>query len=414
MKKNLFTLIAAATSLSTFAGNLSVPLTFDSAKVLPKKIRNVRYNQLMTEANNKFGSAGSIVQMGNALNVNVSYAKMISGKDTVDEQTTLQAHLIKEGIDENSTAGQTTGVVNVEVNAQVPIFAYGLTKKWTAAIVVPTIIAKTNVDFGFNASASLQKVAADLIAQGKGFKATEVQSKTNNAVVDKILKKGYEMPVSEEKTMLGDIRLVNKYLVRKDDMLSIALVGEVVLPTGEEKNINKAIDVAAGDGQLDLGFGAVYELNISPKLVAYGRTHYTFQLADQVAYRVPEESDSQLSKDIDPQVERDLGNIFYQSLGVSYQMTNLFKLKSQYTYQFKQKDEYNGSKYSAERYSWITPDSEQTIHSIHAGVSFSTISLFRAKKFPVPLEFNFTMGKAFSGFNVVTATTYVAEFAMYF
>ncbi len=399
---------------SAHGGNLSAPVSFDNAKVLPKGVRNLRYNSIYAGANEKFSSAGSIVPVGNAFNVNVSYNKLIDGQDSKLQKGLFQGYLNREGKNLDSSAGETTGVVNVEVDAKVPVFAMGVTRKWTAAIIVPIVTIKTNVGTGFIASESFKKLANKLVRDGKKFKAEEARDKSNKAIDNKIEKYNYRPLRNQVKDVLGDIRLVNKVQLTNKKNHAIALTGSLVFPTGKESDIDEVVDPTAGDGQIDYGMGIVADWYFNSQLSFSGKIAYMVQAPDTTAKRIPEVFDSTLTPDIDPQVKRDLGNMAYASLGASY-LTDLgISLKSQYSFQYKEEDTYRGSKYSFERYGWMGLDTRQSIHTFQVSIGYSTLSLFKRKIFPLPLEINFALARPLAGKNVTKDTTVVAEAAIYF
>ncbi|MBT7609254.1 MAG: hypothetical protein HN576_05830 [Bacteriovoracaceae bacterium] len=400
--------------VTVMAGNLSVPAAFDNAKVLPKGIRNLRFNQIYAEANDKFSSNGTTVTVGNALNVDVTYNKLINGQNSALERGILEGYLTRQGKDLEAIAGQTTGVVNVEVDAKVPVMAVGLTRSWTAAIVVPVVTTRTNIDTGFIAGSGFQGIANQLIAEGKQFKAEDVQSKSLNAIANKVAKYGYTPMSSEEKDMLGDIRLVNKIQISKKRSHAFAITAGITLPTGEEASIDKVVDPAAGDGQTDYEVGAIADIYMTSKMTVSARASYTLQSGDNTAKRIPEVSDSSLTPDIDPEVSRKLGNMFYSSFGLNYQTDIGLVIKSQYSFQYKGEDVYTGSKFAAERYGWMSKDTEQKLHAVQLAVGYSTIPAFKRKEFAVPMELNLTLGAPLSGQNVTKDSSVVAEMAIFF
>lgn len=414
MKKHTILGMALLASTSVMAGNISIPVAFDSAKVLPKGVRNIRYNNVMAEANQKYNEYGSSVGVGDAFNVSVSYDKLIDGKDTALEKGILQGYLQRHGKDLGAEAGETTGVVNVEVDAQVPVFAWGITRKWTAAIVVPVVESKTNVDTGFLAGAEIQSIANQLVSEGKGFKAQEVQQKTNNAINDSVAKNGYKPLADEQKDMLGDIRLINKVQLSNKKDYALSLTNSIVLPTGEEADIDKVVDVGAGDGQFDIEAGINLDLNFTSRLTVSARASYTWQIADTTAKRVPEKVDTTVTPDVDYQVRRDLGDIIYTSLGANYLMDSGIQIRGQYSFQYKEGDVYSGDKYEAYRYDWMGQKTSQRLHAAQLGIGYSTIPAFKRKEFALPLELNLSLGTPLSGKNVTNDTTVAAEVAVFF
>ena len=402
---------------TVFGGNLAVPLAFDSGQVLPLGVRNLRYNYLMGGANNKFNSEGAVVGVGNVMNVDVTYQQFVDGQDTAVERGILEGYLQRHGKDMASVAGATTGVVSVAVDAQVPILAWGITPQWTAAVVIPVVRVRTRVDTGFVAGASLQQLADQLVNEGREFKAEEVRDKTNGAIEDKNDKYGYEtitQALPREETSLGDIRLINKIQVAKKAKYALTLMQELALPTGRVADLQRAVDVPTGDGQFDLGVGAIAEYYPRSWVTLWGRLSYTWQIADRVARRVPENGNSSLSPDIDAQVSRDLGDSVYLSAGAVAGLYGGIKFKTQYSFQYKQRDRYQGSEYPAHRYGFLGKDSEQSIHALQWGLNYSTIESYRKQQFPLPLDFNVMMGIPLAGKNVVEDTSVVAEAAVFF
>ncbi|MCY4644453.1 MAG: hypothetical protein OXB88_07525 [Bacteriovoracales bacterium] len=401
-----------------WGGNLSAPVSFDSADILPKGVRNLRYNSILGGANDKFGPTGSVVGVGDAMNLEVSYQRLIDGQNTEEERGILQGYLERHDRGMDGIAGKTTGEVNVAVDAQVPILAWGITDKWTMAMVVPVVTIQTHVDTGFVASNDLQKIATQLVGEGKGFKAKEVKQKTDAAISDKNDKYGYDpLPrplTSREQTSLGDIRLINKIQLAKKTDYTLTFVNELTLPTGRTVDIDQAVDVATGDGQFDLSLGAVAAYRLSERSSFWSRLGYTWQVSDRVARRVPQDGDSSLSPDLDGQVIRDLGNSLYASVGGSVDIYKGIVLKGQYAFQYKGADEYEGDKYESYRYDFLGKNTKQRLHSLQLGINYSTVSLFRQKKFPLPLDFNLISAIPLAGENVVKDSSVVAEAAVFF
>ena len=417
MPRLLFVFAFSASVVS--AGNLGVPLSFDSAQVLPKGVRNFRYNYLMGEANDKFGPLGTVVGVGNTMNVDVTYQKFIDGQDTAVERGILQGYLDRHDKDMQSVAGRTTGEVNVEVDAQIPIFAWGITRKWTAALAVPFLRVRTHMDTGFVASGQFQAIADQLVSEGRGFKAHDIKKKTDQAISDKNDKYGYEalQPPSSfrEESSLGDMRLVNKVQLSRKSDYTLTLSNELVFPTGRRKNINRAVDVPTGDGQFDVGMGAIAEYHPWKRVNLWARVNYLWQAPDEVAARVPEGGDSSLSPDLDGQIARDLGDSVYAGVGGSLDLYGGVKMKAQYSYQYKERDRYAGSgDIEADRYRFLGQGTEQSLHAVQLGINYSTVSLFQRKKFPIPLDFNVISGIPVSGRNVTKDTTLLAEAALFF
>lgn len=399
------------------AANLGVPPTFDSARVLPAGIRKMSYNYIMGAANSKFNSAGAVVGMGNKMHSNISFQQLIESQETELDKGVLEGFLSALGKNPSTSAGRSTGEVNVELDVQLPILALGVTPYWTSAIVVPVVTAKTHVDTGFVASSDFQDLSNALSASGQSLKAQDTKQKTDDVISNKNDQYDYKPlaeSVGQSQTSLGDIRWVNRVQLSKQTNYTISLLNELVLPTGRRRDINRLVDVPTGDGQFDLGVGVVGEYNMGSRFTFWSRLNYTWQAPDEVAARVPETASSSLSNSLDGQISRDLGDSFYTSIGSSFRAYQDIKLVAQYAFQYKQRDRHSGEKYQSSRYDLLGQDTDQQLHSVQLGLNYSTIALFRAKRFPVPLDFNLTSGIPLRGKNVIKDASVVAEASVFF
>ena len=341
-------------STVVWGGNLSLPFYFDSAEVLPKGVRNLRYNYLMGEANDKFGSSETVVGVGHAMNMDISYERLVDSQETEVKKGILKGYLTRHGRNMEDLAGKVTGEVNVEVDAQIPIFALGVTKKWTMAFVLPIVKTRTHVDTGFVASSDLRGIVDMLPTEGKRFKAQEVKRQTDRVIPDKADDYGYKPlppPLSySEKTSLADIRFINKVQLYDTIPYKLALISKCTLPTGRSIDIHQVVDVPTGDGQWDLSAGIIGQYYLENQITLWTQWEYNWQSSDKVARRVPKDRESSLSPDLDGQIFRNLGDQLYLSIGGSLNLYKDIKIKSQYTFQYKQRDEYRGNQYEPIRY----------------------------------------------------------------
>ena len=155
--------------------------------------------------------------------------------------------------------GQTTGQVNATASVSVPIFAMGITKKTTAAIVVPIVRTSINVSTGvLQTNGQLYNDFRDAISVSQGA-LEEFDRKTSDPINSSLSQYGYEPLENINDTRLGDIRLVLKHQLIQTDKNRSAVSFSTNLPTGQQADPNKVIDIQAGDGQLDVGIGFAHD-----------------------------------------------------------------------------------------------------------------------------------------------------------
>ena len=409
-------LMTALSTSAAYAGDLKAPFTLPSAKVLPKGVRNLSYKGVQTGADYKLDESGNEQILAEPFFKEISFKDVMDGKKDAAERAAIQQAMFTIGASENDSFGTTTGQVNVEAQAHVPVFAMGITKSLTLAVAVPVVESSVNISTGViqgNQALHSQMIQA-LNDKGVSSKVAEFNDKLEDPVASKMDDYNYEPFKNETKSELGDIKLIAKQQMLNNENSRFVLTTEITLPTGKDQDVNKLVDVTSGDDQTDVGVGMAYDYIANKNLTFTAGVTYTWQLKDRNPERIPEKSDSKITPDIDFATERDLGDIFATTAGAAYRLDSGITLSGGYTFQYKQEDVYGGTEYSAERYSWLSDETEQTMHSAQASIGYDTISLFRQKKFPVPLSVSINHTRVLAGKNVVNNPLTSLDLSVFF
>ncbi len=397
------------------ADSLGTPTDFESTSILPRGVRNVKMLGFSTEALSKYDSIGNVNSLGTKFQKNVMYSDLYKGRPASEQELT-KGYMQSMGIQnpESTTFGYTTGFASARVTATIPVFAYGVSEKWTTAIAVPIVYTNTFVDTSFAVTASGQDFFGKLAQDTNTNKAKAGLQKFINPVNDQVAAYGYEPLEGESQTSLGDVRWINKYLVSKNITRSILLKQFVTLPTGRVANPNNLMAISTGDGQWDVGAAAIADWYLSNKFSLTTHVDYTAQLQDHTAKRIPVSSDSSLSPDTDNKTYRNLGDMVGGSLALKYEPVETTSIGVGYSIQHKYGDTYRGAQYSKERYNYLSNDTEQDMKAVLAGVNFSTIPLFRKKSFAVPLEAKINHTLVVAGKNVPADAVTAFDVSVYF
>ncbi len=398
-----------------WANPIQTPFVLPTARVLPKGVRNLSYKGALIDASRKFNESGQNVTIAEPFFQPLSFGKIMEGEQDPAKRGLIEDTMNALGADPNDSFGQTTGQVNVKVNAHVPVLAWGLTKKLTVAAVVPIVKSSLNVDAGVQQqnAALHQQMIGDIKAKGAPEKVVEFLDKMNHPVAEKMEEYGYQPLQNENKTELGDIRLISKYQVLSNEINRITLTGALTVPTGQDQDVNKAVDVISGDGQTDIAFGADYDYLLNENLTLTVGSLYTVQLPDTNAERIPFRVDSKLTPDIDPNTERNLGDIWMVAAATTFTYKG-FVAAAGYNFQTRQRDEYDGDMFAPNRYHWLAEDTKQKMHTALASLGYNTIHLFRQKKFPIPLGVSLTHTQVFAGENVVNDALTALDLSIFF
>ena len=401
-------------SAQAMAGGVFTPFSLDSAAVMPKGVRSVRLTGFTTEIGTKYDTYGSMVPLANGFNKKVTWGELIDSQPAGFERGKFVGGLESMGIGMDQEAGDARGIVDVRLTTTVPVLAYGITEKITLGIGLPIVYTNLNVSTGWQASPAFEAQLATLSNNGFHNRVLSYRDQLNNVVATKLSNYKYELPQNESRTEIGDLNVGGKYQIYKDMRWQAALAPKIVVPTGRTANVNKIVDPAPGDGQPDFGLGGVVEYSPHAKVSFYGSTSYTYQVASTKAKRVPISPNETATPDIDHTIQEKIGDIMTAGLGLRWKAAELVSFGLGGHYLYKPEDQYSGSRYPTHRYAWMSKDTEQKMVAGTLGLTFSTIPLFLAKKFPVPLEASVNLSRVFSGQNVGIANLAAFELAAFF
>ena len=104
-------------------------------------------------------------------------------------------------------------------------------------------------------------------------------------------------------------------------------------------------------------------------------------------------------------VNRNLGDIFGVGLAAKYRFTDAFSGSVTYNFLKKAKDNISGDMGFA--YDSLQDETEREEQVAMVGITYSTISQYRAKQFPVPMEATLTYRNRFDGSDNALKSEYI-------
>ena len=207
---------------------------------------------------------------------------------------------------------------------------------------------------------------------------------------------GYKRFETWSDSGLSDIEVGFRYQYLKTDNWRLAFTGGVRFPTGKVDDPDNLIDNGFGTG----AYAALFRLNNDytgiKNLVLNATFRYDLYFPDRLVKRVPDNVDQPITFNKE-KVSRHRGNIIELETSGQYEFSPGFNVSVLYKYGFKQKDFVTGTKGFA--YESLEEETNWTDHVFVAGLSYSTIPLFKSKKFPVPLEASISYQNDFAGSN---------------
>lgn len=395
-------------------GGMFAPTMIDSANVIPKGVRRVSFGGFSSELTNSYNGTGGVQPLGNGFNKQVTWRELVDSQPAGFERGQFKGGLESLGVNLDDVAGDARGMVNTRLTVSVPVLAMGITDKITVGVAIPILYTNYSVATGWTPTEAFQAKLVE--AQSRGFdnKVRGYENQLRNVIETRIAGYGYEPLASTSATEVGDVILAMKYQLFKDSDSAFAIAPRLIAATGRPLNINRVIDIPSGDGQWDVGLGAIYERYLGSRFTLVSSLSYIHQLPATMARRIPRSDGESISPDVEQGLTAKYGDQMAASVGGNLRFNQLWSLGSAFSLQYKPRDTYTGGRFEAVRYEWLTQNSEQMIQTGVVGLSFSTVPLFRAKKFMLPLDATISFASILAGRNAAQANLTAFELAGYF
>ena len=407
----LFTLLVAAPAI---ASGLFTPYSLSSAAVLPKGVKRLGYSGFTTEISNEYGNRGGIEVLGADFNKKLTVGELIKATPAGKDRGIFKGGLEASGLGMGETAGQANGWIDARVTTSVPTLAYGVSDRWTLAVGIPIIYSNMHPATGWTVDPQFEAKLNKLATNGYRNPIGKYQADLQNVIQTELKNYGYDPLVDQSQTGIGDVVIAGKYQALKNRTLTVAISPRVSLPTGRASDVNKVVDLAPGDGHPNFGVAAISDYWIRPRLIWTSSLSYTYQTPMVRAKRIPLEASNWISPDVDNSAHQKAGDILGTSTGLRYEVLPAVTLGAGYSFQYKAPDKYTGNHFDPTRYNYLSVETEQTMHALDIGVQYSTVPLFRAHKFEIPLDIGIDYATVLVGRNTKKIELAAIELASYF
>jgi Putative MetA-pathway of phenol degradation len=203
---------------------------------------------------------------------------------------------------------------------------------------------------------------------------------------------------------ISDIEVGLRYQYLKTDTWHLAFTGGARMPTGEKDDPDNLVDYPLGRGAWALLFRFNNDYVGIKNLILNATFRYDLYLPDSETKRILNHVDDVLTANIE-KVDRDLGDVIELEGSATYEFTEGLNVSLLYKYGFAFKDRISGNKGFA--YESLEDETDYTEHVGMLSLSYSTLPLYRAKKFPVPLDVSVSYRNRFAGSNNVMKSQYI-------
>ena len=295
--------------------------------------------------------------------------------------------------------------------------AYGVTDKLSIGLNLPYWSQNIDVQTGLNTSTATLGINPGVpggIAP-LGFPGT--RPATIEDIQGLLTSRGFKRVENWHDNGIGDLELGARYQYYKSQSFRSAFTGGVRFPTGEWDDPNNLVDNTPGNGAYALlfrfqqdwmrqkdGIGKLLGAPDFGEFVVNTTFRYDLILPDKQEFRVCS-IHNPICSDKDDSVRRDTGDIVEGELTGNIGVGGGFFLSGLYKYGHKFKDHHTGNR--GFDYGSINTETGYDEHVYRVAINTSTMTLFLAKKFPVPLIGSIYYRDRFAGNNNLLASQYI-------
>lgn len=382
-------------------------IAMEDTQVLPKGVRSfIIQNAQINEIENKYNSSSNL----ESLNKRYSQSFTAERFQKIAPEAKELVSLLDEHFNKNYSIGSSIylGELNIDAKPEIeyfaPIFAYGITDKWTLGFGLPFVHLSTKVDVsssGYNNSKDIES----LLYQKSGFSQDLENAFARLKNIDLVKefhsvmeKRSYKEIQDRDDWYTGDLMIVNKYRYLQSEDWDLLTKLSFNLPTGYKDNADDLMDLPIfGQSSIELAHTQDYKWR--SKTTIGSSFAYLWTIADQIDKRVPlNENDILPNLDQKENVDRDLGDSLKWEMNIRHQLHRDWSTGFAYLGQYKFSDYYDGNR--DYNYKLLSRNTEQKWHRLEAELRFSTINGFLVKKYLAPMSFAYKYSDVFEGTNV--------------
>lgn len=381
----------------------------DTAEVLPKGVfRSAVLGKFYFPVDEKFKDNGETADPAYKYNANVN-------STVFPDLSLIEAGF---GLPAGSASLGTT-VVSFEYDFQLYelYFAYGITDRLSAGIMIPYWFVKNNVDARLDTTTAT--VGANPNPGGPPFGATPFVPialggvPLTSADIQRLLATnyGYKPVKTWENDGLSDIELGLKYLYYQSNNWRLASTVGLRLPTGETDDPDSLVDYPLGSGAWAILFALQNDYIGIKNLVLNATFKYDLYIPDHEVMRIPDDVRYPLTANKE-EVSRDRGDVITMELSAQYEFYKGFTIGALYKLGYGFQDHVDGNR--GYIYQSVEEETDYREQVFIVGLGFNTLAFYREKTFPVPLTFGVSYRNRFEGMNTLKSQYIEAAIGIYF
>ncbi|MFA6237888.1 MAG: hypothetical protein WC635_11210 [Bacteriovorax sp.] len=352
---------------------------------LPQGVRNLTFRIIQTSnITGSYGSSGNL--KGYNVNANIN-ADSIRG---VNAAVDLYLDSLSAADYANFSFGTFQGSASSKVTAQVIGGGYGLTDQLTMYGFIPFYSAVVDLQIARTSKGRNNVGGAIQLENLPDVDVRLIQSLFVNYYK-------YQPLGKWQATDFGDAELGMMYQVSKYKNSGTLINFGAIVPSGRTDNPDILQDIAFGDGQWDAFFEFGGGVTLSEDWSIDNSYRFTYQFPYTDTVRLPESNVFPVTA-TKGSADIKLGNKYQTNLQGNYRLSEQWSSSLIYSLEYVEPSNYKSSSANADRI--LEENSEKISHVGRVNLGYSTVNLYKKKKFFMPMNFNLAVQSVFAGKNV--------------
>lgn len=373
-----------------------------STDVMPQGVWTfgVSKGQSLEAGNGSFSSGGQKISNERYFSKDISYSNLLDEiKDPLEQDLARSAFQVY-GQQENSYAGTVVNDVDVSQKSEAYILGRGFGEKSSLFIIFPIVTIQTRFESTFQHSPSLLSFTDQLRSEGQYSQAQEILDNSKNALRKRLDENGYNPSYPREFTTLANIHLNHRYAAVQTSKTRLSADSTLVIPAGKKFDEDDFLFYKVREEQFSFRQNITGNLRLTPRFSFLTSTYYHKRFPFEQGRRIPKNSVSPLSDDVDKSTRIKFGDTYGGSLQLNISPTDAYLFYVGQSFEAKVKDSVTGSKFKSYRYKYMEKDTAQQLGLAYVGVAVNTIQSFIANNFPIPVDVNLQYSISNYGKNV--------------
>lgn len=390
--------------LLTLLGICFPSLTLASTSVLPEKINSPSFRYgTVSGIGQRYNSQGSLMTLTDLNSLDMNSAALVSLEPEAKELVSVLNNFGPQGFGDNLHLGSLKIEVDPSVKYFAPIYARGMTDKWTLAVGLPVITYQNNINL-YTTGSNIEQTETELRGISPDLDAAFDRLKINlvTEAQNVLQKKGYKPLENREDTFLGDVQLASLYQFMNRGAWSGLTRTTVNLPTGPAPDPDDLTDLDIFH-QTSIDQQVVFGYNHRDRVFLYAKSGVRLNLPDQITTRVPEKVGDLPDVDRRDQVQRQIGPQGVVGAATEYRVIDTFSVLAGLDFIEKMQDSYKGSKNWD--YSVLAKDTRSSGKRARLGVALDTTRAYFRNEAMIPALVSYEWTDTLSGRNIERQTT---------